>query len=174
MTPHRRARHPRALARHAGGSVLIVGLVMLVLLSLIAVSGLRSGTIGVQVAGNAQLREEATAVAQHALEQVISENLFDKVPPNPIDVDVNHDGVVDFNVAFTPGPACQYLKPVDLAQPNIPRECYVSAGMPGVCFWTIWNVTAVATDARTGASVTIEQGVRKIIGIDSKLTYCES
>lgn len=162
------------MKRTERGSVLIMGLVMLILLSLIAISGMRSSTVGVQVAGNAQLRDEAMAVAQQALEQVISENTFDKSPPTPLDVDLNQDGTADFTVTFSPAPTCQYLKAVDLSQPNVPRECYVSSGMAGVCFWTVWNVTAVATDPRTGASVTLEQGVRKIIGLDSKLSYCET
>ena len=59
------------LAKEAGagikqqrGSTLLVGLIMLVLLTLVAVSAINSTTSSVQMVGNAQFREEATAAAK--------------------------------------------------------------------------------------------------------------
>lgn len=150
------------------GSTLLVGLIMLVLLTLMAVSAINSTTSSVQKVGNAQFREEATAAAQKAIENVISNGNFRNTPPAPQTININ--GVANYTVAFTPAPACVSFKAVDPADPATPSECASSIG--AVCFWTVWDIRAVVTDPATGASVAIHQGIRTVTGLNGGVTSC--
>jgi len=66
MTPMRSQR----------GSTLFIGLVMLVILTMFAVSSLNSSTINLKVVGNMQSRSEALNAAQEAIETTISTPQF--------------------------------------------------------------------------------------------------
>lgn len=152
------------------GSVLVVGLIMLVLLTLMAVSAINSTTASIQVVGNAQFRDEATAAAQKAVENVISSSAFLSTAPAAQTIDVNGDGTGDYTVTFTPAPACKSYRAVDTAVAGLPSECYGSIG--ALCYWTVWDITAVVNDATTGAQVTVHQGIRTIAGINAALASC--
>lgn len=154
------------------GSTLLVGMIMLVLLTLIAVSAIESTTSSVQMVGNAQFREEATAAAQQAIENTISSTAFTIVDPAPQSIDVNNDGVSDYTVTFSPAPSCSRYKAVDTAtESGIPNACY---GSPGTtyCYRTTWDVTAAVNDIKTGAKVTLHQGVKILVGINAALASC--
>jgi len=149
------------------GSTLLVALIMLVLLTLIALSAIKSTTSSIQVVGNAQFREEAKAVAQKAIEKVISDGNFRNAPPAPQSIDVNGDGVADYTVTFAPAPSCISAIAVGLGDPGVPPVCAGSIG--AVCFWTLWDIRAVVSDVQTGASVALHQGVKTIAGLKAKL-----
>ena len=153
------------------GSTLLVALIMLVLMTLIAISALNETTAGIQVVGNAQFHEEANSAGQQAIENVISSSAFKTVAPAAQNIDINGDGVADYNVAFTPAPACVSYTPTSPSDTTVPKECFGSTG--SLCYWTVWDVTAVVTDAHgSGAATTIHQGVRTIAGLNTALTSC--
>jgi type II secretory pathway pseudopilin PulG len=141
---------------------------MLVLLTLVAVSAINSTTTSVQMVGNAQFREEATAAAQKAIENVISTGDFRSTPPAPQTIKVN--GVADYTVTFEPAPSCVSFKPVDPTDPATPPECASSIG--AVCFWTVWDIRAVVKDPVTGASVAVHQGIRTVAGLNAGVAAC--
>lgn len=152
------------------GSVLVVGLIMLVLLTLIAVSSINSTTASIQIVGNAQFRDEATAAAQRAIENVISSSAFLSTAPTAQNIDVNGDGTADYTVTFSPAPACSYYRAVDTSAAGVPTICTSEIG--ALCYWTVWDVTAVVNDTATGAQVTVHQGIRTIAGINAALASC--
>lgn len=159
------------IASKQRGSTLLVALIMLVLMTLIAISAMSSTTSSVQVVGNAQFREEANAAGQQAIENVISSSAFKTVAPTAQNVDVNGDGVTDYNVTFTPAPSCISYTATDPSDTSVPKECFGSTG--SLCYWTVWDVTAVVADAHgSGATSTIHQGVRTIAGLNAALTAC--
>lgn len=96
------------------GSVLIVSLVMLVLMTLIAVSAIQTTGNMIQVVGNAQFREEAVSAGQQAIDQLIgsvtaTEGIKTKAAEMNaaiISVDVTGDGTGDYAVTFSPLPTC--------------------------------------------------------------------
>lgn len=151
------------------GSTLLVGLIMLVLLTLVAVSAINSTSSSVQTVGNAQFREEATAAAQKAIENLISDGNFRNTPP-PAPQTINVNGVASYIVTFSPAPSCVSFKPVDPTDPTTPSQCASSIG--AVCFWTVWDIRAVVTDPNTNASVAIHQGIRTIAGLNAGVTSC--
>jgi hypothetical protein len=100
--------------RRQDGAVLITSLVMLVLLTLIVVSAIRTTTGMLQIVGNAQFRTEGIAAASQAIDQLIGSvtpqtGLLAKATEmNSVGtaIDINGDGTTDFQVQFTPLPAC--------------------------------------------------------------------
>lgn len=157
--------------RKQRGNTLLVGLVMLVLLTLMAVSAINMSTTGIQVVGNAQFREEAAAAAQQAIENVISTTSFTLTVPVAQNIDINNDGTADYSVSFSPAPSCQSYRPVNTSDPGVPIVCTGSVGT-ALCYWTVWDITAVVNDVTTGANATVHQGVRVIAGLNAALTYC--
>jgi Tfp pilus assembly protein PilX len=153
------------------GSTLLVSLIMLVLLTLVAVSAIESTTSGIQVVGNAQFREEATAAAQQAIENVISTTSFTTATPANQTIDVNNDGTADYTVTFSPAPSCSKYKAVDTStETGLPKDCYGSTG--ALCYRTYWDITAVVNDATTGTKVTLHQGVKLLVGLNAALASC--
>ena len=152
------------------GSTLLVALIMLVLLTLVAVSAINSTTTSLQMVGNAQFSEEANAAAQQAIEKVISDSNFQTIAPAPQNIDVNGDGVADYTVTFAPPPACNSAKSVVAGDPGVPSICASSIG--AVCYWTLWDISAVVSDIKTGASVNLHQGVKTIAGLNAAVASC--
>ncbi len=153
------------------GSTLMVALVMLVLLTMMAISAMNATTSGIQVVGNAQLREEAVAAGQKAIESVLSNNAFLTTAPATQTIDINGDGVADYSVAFTPAPSCVSMVASQPTDANLPKVCFGSVG--AVCYWAEWQVTAVVTDLHgSGATVTVNQGIKTITGINAAVSSC--
>ncbi|MDF3834620.1 pilus assembly PilX N-terminal domain-containing protein [Cupriavidus basilensis] len=136
--------------RQAGMS-LVVGLVMLIVLTLLVVSAMRMSKTNLKVVGNQQARIEATAAAQQAIEKVIgSVSNFYTPTAQTFSIDINNDGVADYTVQ-TAKPTCLQLTAadgysVDFAD-SAPKDTY-------------WDISAVATDNRSGVTVTVHQGAR--------------
>lgn len=156
---------PLALQR---GSTLLVSLIMLMLLTLMAISAIESSTSGMQVVGNSQFRAEATAAAQQAIEKVVSSSAFTTISPSPQMIAMNN---TTYNVSFAT-PTCSQYKAVDTkTEVGLPVECYGSTG--ALCYRTNWDISAVATDEKTGTSVTVHQGVKVLVGLNAALLSCK-
>ena len=163
------------------GATLVVGMIMLILISLLAVASFRLGKSDLQIVGNMQSRKQALSAAQQIIEQVISSTLFTTAPTNVIPapctgvntacVDMNGDGVADVNVSILV--LCNAIEPIlnsslNLSNPN-DAGCAQSAnqnlGEAGVasnnsmCSNSVWDTQATATDAVTSAQYVVDQGV---------------
>ncbi|HEY0585696.1 MAG TPA: hypothetical protein VGD52_06155 [Pseudoduganella sp.] len=163
------------------GATLLVGMIMLLLITLLAITSFKLTKGNLQAAGNAQQRDQAVSSAQGAIEQVISSTQFTSTPanaiPNPCGnvpntscVDVNGDGVTDVTVGVTakcisaqviPAAALDFTKADDAG-------CLMGAGQEfgveggasnnSLCANTLWDVQAVATDTLGNAQATVNQG----------------
>jgi Tfp pilus assembly protein PilX len=166
------------------GATLVVGLIMLVVLTLLVLSGVRSSNVNLRVAGNMQKQAESSAAAQQAIEAVISNDFTADLAavPTPVTVDVNNDGVADYTV--TPSASCLSAAPVKMSDldpaTTADKFCFQSAsssnsGMIGgtapstgnsVCNQTQWDVAATAQDPATGATTEVHQGISMRVGIN--------
>lgn len=156
------------------GSTLLVALVMLVVLTLLVISAIRSSSTNLRIAGNMQMQEEAIAAAQQATEQIISNSNFTTAPvASAINVDINQDGTNDYTANIAT-PSCTGSKAVQNDDPDIPSECISSgtaqntglffasgAQVAGTswCYAQQWEVQTTVQDNRTGATATLHQGV---------------
>ena len=64
----------KRLANRQRGMVLILSLIMLVVLTLLAVSAIRLSTVNLRTVANAQARSEALSTAQRTIDMVLSSN----------------------------------------------------------------------------------------------------
>ena len=163
------------------GATLIVSLIMLMLITLMAVTSFRLLKGNLQIVGNLQQRNEGLAAAQGAIEQVISSTQFTTTPANAVPnpclaanttcVDVNGDGVTDVSVAVAIN--CVAVVPVAISSlnPNSTNDqnCVGNVnqtfGTPGSssntsnCTDTVWDTQATATDSVTNAQYVVNEGV---------------
>lgn len=163
--------------KHQRGSTLIVALIMLMLLTLIAVSAINSTTASIHVVGNAQFREEAGAVAQQAIEKVMSSNFTIAPVPSVISVDINNDGTVDYK-GQVDTPVCTSSITLTNNQLNVfsatDSPCISSgqstnsgivgasgvvATTPSWCYKQTWDIKSTVSDSNTGANSIVHQGV---------------
>lgn len=120
MLPADRPRvRPTARARQRG-AVLVVGLIMLLLVTMVAVAAMRMATTHVQVVGNEQFRTEAEAAAHFVLDLVLNNPNFTdstganaNLPPYAavlvsLDSVDPRDGGKSVNVTMTPPECLRY------------------------------------------------------------------
>lgn len=134
------------------GATLLISMMMLILMTMVALTSFRMGSGNLKVVGNMQERNQTFAAAQSTVEHVISNPGFTGAPdsaiaepcdgvPNTRCVDVNGDGTSDIKVhigSLQPtgdldaAPCVQQVKPVptsslDLAKPD-DASCAVGVG----------------------------------------------
>ena len=170
--------------RRQRGATLLVGLIMLVLLTLHALSSFHTSTTQLRTVGNTQERQSALAASQQTIEQVLSTPEFVTSPASVAarryDVDVDGDGVADFSVAMQP--VCKAAIPVlnkDL-DPDAPEDidCVAGTSFGGTPLCTImqWDLQATATvangSAATGTTIEIHQGAAARSDTAAALRQC--
>jgi Tfp pilus assembly protein PilX len=139
------------------GATLLISLIMLVVLTLFALSAINLSTSNLRIVGNMQRQLEATAAAQMAIEQIIGNiSNFTAAPTTSqtVAIDLNNDGATDFSVIVSP-PSCKYTA-------NAPGYSLSFSGSAPQN--TMWDIQAVATDNLSGASVTVHQGIKVLLG----------
>jgi Tfp pilus assembly protein PilV len=173
QTGHRRPRQR--------GVTLIIALIMLTALGLLAAWSVKSGTANLRIVNNTQARQEAMAAAQAAIEETLSQPTFSQQPAavaaNAIPVDLDGDGVAELSARLSPAPACYRWRAVKVSEldPAVGADldCLGSgsatnAGIDStpttpagdsLCADSEWNLRATVTDANTGASVAVNQGI---------------
>jgi len=152
------------------GATLVTALVMLVVLTLLVLSAINASTTHLRVAGNMQVREEAVAAGQQAMEQVISNNFTINPVSSTIVVPIGGTSYT----ANVPQPVCTCSKPLLNSDPNLPVDCLsggkntntglvFSSGVVNTgtswCYAQQWAVSASVIDARSGAKTTLHQGI---------------
>lgn len=170
--------------RKQQGMTLIMALIMLVVLTLLALTSFNLNQSNLQVVSNMQQRDEALAAAREVIEETISSTALFNSPTNILSnpcegnnrrcIDTNGDGETDVTVAITPAPTCVKAQPIKASQLDISdaedRECTVSVdqGLHAIegantgnstCTNSIWDVHVVATDVVTEAQVEVTQGI---------------
>ena len=115
--------------------------------------------------GNMQFRDEAIAAANAAMEQVLSSPFTDAPTAQAINVDINNDGVTDYEVNFAK-PTC--VSDSDLVINSAPPSS-ISLGrsfsvLGSTYYHTVWDLDATVTDATaSGASVRVREGIRVLL-----------
>lgn len=184
------------------GATLLVGLILLVLVTLLVVTSFNLGKSNLQIVGNMQHRAENLASAKEVLEEVISNTNFTTAPAAALSsttcgttttnskcYDVNGDGTADITVTLTPQPCIKKSQIINNSQLDLSKSADLGCmsgnqqnlGVEGaatgdsMCAETTWEITAVAADTVTQASVTAVQGVSVRIAADSAsdtTNYC--
>ncbi len=157
------------------GVTLVIATIILVLMSLFIIAAINMTSVNFRIMGNEQVRNEAIAAGQQAIEQVVSTNFPANPQPQTVNVDINGDGTTDYTVSVAK-PVCQNSVPVKLTQLNIAAAadlpCFGSATSPlgasgnSLCSSTQWDIAASVVDTNNnGATATIHQGVGERVPI---------
>ncbi|HET9650535.1 MAG TPA: PilX N-terminal domain-containing pilus assembly protein [Usitatibacter sp.] len=166
------------------GITLFVALILLVMVTLLAVSSFRVSNTNLKVVSSMQGRNEAVSSAQAAIEQVISSSTFTSNPTavaaTPVAVDLDGDGAAEFSVNMTPAPACLRSRPtptssLDPFNPN-DKGCFGSVQYGATttnCAETVWEVAATTTDPVTSAQTTVRQGISIRLEKGEALNTCK-
>ena len=178
------------------GVVLLIGLVMLILLTLMAVAALKFGTANFTLVNNQQTRAEAIRAGEQVIEQIITNeeivmvngaNLFGTGSPTPaVGIDINGDATADYTVVVPP-PVC--VKRSVIAQATLDFALaddlgcarsvdQASLGVEGagagdsLCSAVVWDVNATASDAFQQNNVTVTQGVGQRVATTRVALVC--
>jgi len=170
-------------ARREGGMTMLVAMIILVMITLLAVSAYRVSNTNLKVVNSMQGRQEGQAAAQAVIEQILSSLQFTRAPAGVAaahwGIDINGDGTEDYDVKATPQPRCVRISPVIIGATPQPADypCIGSAvlgkaHLSSYCADTVWEVTATTTDKLTAAKTTIRQGVAVRVGVDDASSSC--
>jgi hypothetical protein len=139
--------------------------------------------------GNMQSRDEAIAAANMAIEQVISENFINTPEIPSVNIDINNDGSTDYVVDI----AEHYCIRAVTTTPDEPPEkskcsliigdemgtedCQLIGGGDGGSdesnYWnTDWIINATAQNEMSGATASVEVGVRILLTDKEKQDFC--
>jgi Tfp pilus assembly protein PilX len=152
------------------GATLIVALIMLLLFTLMITSAFSLSGTNLKAVGNMQMREDALAAANAAIEQIISSSFTTAPAAQDIDMDLNGDGTTDYIVSIAE-PACirdTVASPAALSSASL-------AAMSSASTWnTVWSLDATVSDPASGALVRIRSGVRVLLTQAQKNAVCPS
>jgi hypothetical protein len=140
--------------------VLVVGIIVLTLITVLVVSAFNLTQSNQKVVYNMQVREDAVAAAQVAVERVVSSTFTSNLSaqtPQSISIDLNNDGTSDYSVTVAV-PQCIRATPASAAQVS---EVELGGNLQTAGFWfTDWEIRAAVNDTTTGARATVVQGIR--------------
>jgi len=157
-------------SRHAQrGVTLFVGMIMLVLITLMLTTAFTLSHTNLKSVGNMQVKDEATAAANVAIEKLLSSGFTTAPAAETIDVDINNDGNDDYTVSIAT-PACIRAS-IDTA--GAASSVTLGSAMSTTSSWnTVWDIEAVVDDAKTGAKTTVNAGVRVLLTQAQKELVC--
>lgn len=164
------------------GAALIVSLIMLLLITMLAMSSFTLGKSNLQIVGNMQQRNQAFPASQNAVDTVISSIQFSATPANAIAAPCNAtantycvgvNGHAGNDIMVTVTPACDSIQPILVTQLNFadPNDagCLIGApqdfGVAGasnsnsMCSNSVWDIQASANDQMSGTNYVVDEGV---------------
>ena len=144
------------------GAVLVMALIMLVMITLFAVSMVRLSNSNMQVVGNMQMQRSLEANAQQAVENSISGVAFF----NDSVLGVNQFATNNYVDSTINNTTVRVKRPVCVAQE---QASGYTLGSPLNPQDNVFEVTATATDNVSGASVEIVQGFKVRMAVDTCL-----
>ena len=137
-------RPQRAARSSQRGATLLVSLIMLVVITLFAVTGLNLSNVTLRIAGNAQEQRIVQASVQEAIEQVLSNaTLF-------VTGGTAQTATINGHAVTVTAPACDFSV-------TLPGYSETAETAPEATFW---EFQVSASDPLFGTSMTIHQGVR--------------
>lgn len=193
-------RLPTSFRRQAGAT-LLVGMIMLILMTLLALGAIRLANTHLKVVGNEQIQQEGQAAAQFALDFVANSPTFSTAAgPQTITANV---GVADYSVTVAK-PYCRRYRAIPIKElvtvsgaiPTINAKdipCITGSSSSGLsiadasaaastagdslCAGALWELEATAvpaaSSAQTGVVAVITEGIEQRVTVAEALTACK-
>lgn len=153
------------------GATLVVGLIMLLLITLVVSSAFTLSGTNLKSVGNMQLRDEAIAAANIAVEQVIGSSFTTAPTAESINVDINNDSATDYVVSIAT-PVC--IRESEVISVVAGQESGLRSTLttPPSKWNTVWSLDATVSDSASGASAHVRSGVRVLLTQTEKDLVC--
>jgi len=188
------------IRRRQAGATLIIGLIMLILMTLIALSAIRLSNTNLRIVGNEQIRNEAQAAAAYAFDAAANTSTF--ASATGATVTTVNVGMANYTVTVNK-PECKRYRAIPKSElvtvsgglpvvaPNdVP--CFtgsssspltiVSAASVGgtagesLCAATLWDLQATVvpanSDVNTGITLTMAEGLEQRLTVPDALSSC--
>jgi Tfp pilus assembly protein PilX len=160
-------QHPAPACQR--GATLIVAMIMLVLISLVVINAFTLSSSNLRTATNLKANSEVIAAANDAIEQVISSNFYVNPQAQTFYINLNNDGTTNYTVNVQTPTCIRAVVAVAGAASDVELGTSLSSGST---YFTDWDIDASVTDAVTGGSVRIRQGVRVMMSSTQKAISC--
>lgn len=162
------------IARGQGGSVLIISLIMLLVLTMLGIAAIRLGITNLLATNNMQVRQEAQAAAEEAInKQVLSINFLNNAN---IDAALNaiqntpytySAGSKDYTVTLS-RPCLKSLSHILTTDPTLDflvayKDCVFQE--QSMCYRALWEVKATVVNGFLGARTDVVQGFQMVVGM---------
>ncbi|MDQ2075644.1 hypothetical protein [Marinimicrobium sp. ABcell2] len=159
---------PMVLMKAQRGATLIIALIMLLLFTLMVASAFSLSSTNLKAVGNMQMRDEAIAAANVAIEQVISSAFTTAPSAQTLEVDLNGDDTPDYIVSIATPECIRATQATPAALSSV-----ALAAMSTASSWnTVWSLDATVNDPASGALVRVRSGVRVLLSQAEKDAVC--
>lgn len=144
------------------GSVLLLSLFMLMIMTLLAISAIKMGSVTLRTINNLQIRSEAMSAAQDALDQVMNVNFSDNISGTGGTYSVVKDAGKTYSVTIA-RPCIRQVTPIMNTVLDVTNtedaKCYDTLANPvSACSTTVWEISSTVNDGWFGTNVAITQG----------------
>jgi hypothetical protein len=187
-------KHPAF--RQQSGMTMVVALVMLVLITLLAMTTFNLGKSSIQVVNNMQNRDEGIAASRNVLDEAMSSTRFFDTPNDALDqpclnsnqrcFDLNGDKVIDIVTVLSPA-KCVKVRTIKTNELDLGEEedrgCSVGSSSDGLivgakkgdsmCADSTWEMAATSQDQQVQSEVQVVQGVAMRVSTDNVETSCK-
>lgn len=187
-------KHPAV--RRQRGMTMVVALVMLVLITLLAMTTFNLGKSSIQVVNNMQNRDEGIAASRNVLDEAMSSTRFFDTPNDALNqpclnsnhrcFDLNGDSVIDIVTVLSPA-KCIKVRTIKTNELDLgveeDRNCSVgssnSTGIVGsdkgnsMCADSTWEMMATSQDQQAQSEVQVVQGVAMRVSTTNIETSCK-
>lgn len=170
--------------KRQSGAVLIVSLIMLLLVTVMAISSFNLAQTNLLIVGNMESHTQAEAFAQAAIDEAVSTAIFTS-KPNDVFVSscaankkcysvsgAEAGGVV---VTIQP-PRCIKVRAIRNSELDVDRlrdrQCFVGGQENSLCAEVVWELRAQALDEVSGAVAVVRQGVSMRSPVNDVLSSC--
>jgi hypothetical protein len=147
-----------------------VGLIILILVTILVMAGFNLSNTNLKVVSNMQVRDEAVAAANLAVEQVVSSNFVQGMASQTnqtvcVNVDggtstTDCDGVADYRVTISRPLQCITVIQASVGAPSEAGLCGSGTDCDFNYYYADFEIRASAVAADSGATARVVQGVR--------------
>lgn len=149
---------------HQNGSVLLLSLFMLMIMTMLALAAIKMGTVTLRTVNNMQVRAEAMAAAQSVVNGILATKFTDNLGSVAKTYTYAVDASKTYNVVVEKRPCVRQVTPIMNTTLDVDvdedKKCLAaSTDNRSACSNVVWEISAKVDDGWFGANVLITQGV---------------
>lgn len=146
-----------------GGSVLLLSLFMLMIMTMLALAAIKMGTVTLRTVNNMQIRGEAMAATQDVLNRILATRFTDNLNAVATTYSYSPDAGKTYSVVVEKRPCVRQVTPImntslDVDNAEDLKCVAASTDSRSACSNVVWEITARVNDGWFGANIEMSQG----------------